>query len=391
MKQNDNRLFSLDILRGLDMLLLTVLVSLICAFGKSLGAGPGLYRQFDHGWSGFTIEDIIMPLFVFMSGAAVPLALPKRMENGRAGIGYWKHVAGRVVLLWVLGMVVAGRLLSLDVMRFEPFNNTLQSIAVGYLATALAFAFCSRRTRVILPIVLAAVYGVLLHLWGDYSRTGNLAYVVDRHILPWLVPEGSRALVTVSPLPPDRLTGPDYTWYLTSLMFAAMGLCGSCCTEFLRGNASGNRKSVVLVAVGLAALAAGELLELLGVPCIKPIFSVSFTAQAMGWCILAYGILYYVTDVRKIRFGWGLVTLYGQYALAAYVATHVFRGAIKSVQETVMPGLVHLLGADFRFLPVMEALVSATVLTAVLWAWKRIKLARRLERQRVTTNQGDKT
>ena len=41
-----------------------------------------------------------MPLFIFICGAAVPLALPRRLDaGGRPGLAYWRHVLGRVALL----------------------------------------------------------------------------------------------------------------------------------------------------------------------------------------------------------------------------------------------------------------------------------------------------
>ena len=64
-------------------------------------------------------------------------ALAKRLEaDGSAGWRYWRHVLGRVALLWVLGMVAQGELLSFDLHRISFFNNTLQTIACGYLIAA---------------------------------------------------------------------------------------------------------------------------------------------------------------------------------------------------------------------------------------------------------------
>ena len=109
--KNDGRLYSLDLLRGLDMFLLTVIGPFFAALNKATPLPDWFMGQFHHNWGGFTLWDIIMPLFIFMCGAAVPFALPKRMDDGRAGLRYWRHVASRVALLWVLGMVSQGRLL----------------------------------------------------------------------------------------------------------------------------------------------------------------------------------------------------------------------------------------------------------------------------------------
>lgn len=44
-------------------------------------------------------------------------------------MAYWRHVIARFAVLWILGMVAQGRLLSMDIMLINPFNNTLQAIA----------------------------------------------------------------------------------------------------------------------------------------------------------------------------------------------------------------------------------------------------------------------
>lgn len=59
-----DRLYSIDLLRGLDMMLL---------------AAIGLF------------------------------SIGKRIENGKAGGAFWKHVQVRVAMPWVFGMVVRGK------------------------------------------------------------------------------------------------------------------------------------------------------------------------------------------------------------------------------------------------------------------------------------------
>jgi hypothetical protein len=92
--QKEERLFSLDALRGLDMILLTVVGPLVCSAQKSWGCfSGGFMRQFAHGWECFTLWDTIMPLFIFMCGAAVPFALERRLDEGK-GV-FWRHVLRR--------------------------------------------------------------------------------------------------------------------------------------------------------------------------------------------------------------------------------------------------------------------------------------------------------
>ena len=130
----NERLFSLDLLRGLDMMFLTVLVPLLMAADQVWGLPEGVkFFFYTHPWEGFTAYDLIMPCFIFMCGAAIPLSLERRIEKsgGVADAGYWKHVAGRFVMLWALGLLVQGRLTSFDLDKIRLYDNTLQTIAFG--------------------------------------------------------------------------------------------------------------------------------------------------------------------------------------------------------------------------------------------------------------------
>lgn len=101
------RLQSLDLLRGADIFFLSIVCALVKAAHRLWTLPDGLMAQFRHpDWVGLSAYDMIMPLFIFMSGAALPLALPKRLEvDGRARGRYWRHVLARVARLWTLGMV----------------------------------------------------------------------------------------------------------------------------------------------------------------------------------------------------------------------------------------------------------------------------------------------
>jgi len=354
------RLFSLDALRGLDMLFLCVGQALICSVAGACGyADPQAHpflRQFRHYWGGFTAYDLIMPLFIFMCGAAVPYALAKRLDaEGRPTADYWKHVGVRVVMLWVLGMVSQGRLLGCDPARFVYFSNTLQSIAVGYLVAAVVFLIRNRFVRIAVPFCLAAVYALLLHFGGDYTPEGNVAMKVDMFFVNLIQPCGH-----------DTKT---YTWYLTSLMFGAMTLCGMEATIILRSSRSPWRKAGLLGVVGTALWAAGLLLEKAGIPCIKHLFTVSFTSQAMGVSVLLLGVLYVVTDIWHCRRGWWIVTLYGQTALAAYVLGEIFRAVPMAASKAMFGGLAARVGAPWN--DVVLVLGLGAVLTFSLAVWRK--------------------
>ena len=365
------RLVSLDLMRGLDMMFLTVVAPLLWGVHAVWGLPQGVLFQLTHPWEGFTCWDIIMPMFIFICGAAIPFSLERRIEKngGRPNAAYWKHVACRVAMLWVLGMLVQGHLASLDVLEIRPYNNTLQTIALGYLVCALAICVPSLKFRIALPVACFVVYGVLLHAFGDYTMTGNFAEKVEQAVLAALMPAGSQAIHEVGELgylPDITVRGEiHYTWVLTSMMFVFMTFCGYFSTKILQSSAGPWRKAARLAALGAAMLALGWLLAFAGVRMVKHIFTVSFTAQAMGWCMLVLSALYVMTDIWGFRRGLGLVLLFGQCALWAYLIEECFKSTAYALAAQLTAGVPHLLGTD-RYQPLVVAVFIVLEIVAVL-------------------------
>jgi len=363
MKPQTERLFSLDLLRGLDMFLLTVVGGFVSALDATFHLPKCVTEQFGHNWGGFTLWDIIMPLFIFMCGAAVPFALGRRLgPDGRPTIAYWRHVIFRVAVLWVLGMMAQGRLFTLDFTVISPFNNTLQSIASGYLIAAIVFALPWRRVQIAAPIVLALVYAVLMHFLGDYTKEGNFARTVDQWVVSHIMPAGNRAF--------ELETRGGYTWWLTILMFGAMTLCGMETTRILTSQWDKMKRFAILAGLGGALLAVGWV-SVLWIPCIKQFFTFSFTAQAMGWCCLALAILFYVTDIRMWRRGMWIFILFGQCALLAYMAKSIFGVVLTAFANHVTQGVPHAFGAGAK--PLLSWLAASALLVAILVVWRRAK------------------
>ena len=359
------RLFSLDCLRGLDMLLLTVLTPLICAADDAWKLPDWVMMHCRHDWGVLSLHDVIMPCFIFMCGAAVPFALGRRMDHGRPTAGFWRHVATRFALLYVLGSIVQCNLLSFDPMQIHVFYNTLQVIGVAYVMTALVMLIPSAAVRIAIPVASVLAMGLIVHLCGggDYSQTGNFAYRFDRIFWGLFLPVRQHSL---------QENG-CYCYLLPQLGCSALAMCGCECARVLRGTATPLRKSAALFALS-AVLFLAAALSLVWVPVIKHIYSLSFTLYTCAWSVLALAVLYVMTDVWRMRRGLGLVILFGQNALAAYMLCALFKGGFAKAASRLTYGLPHLLDK-----PAGEFLTSAVatvlfVLTLVGWSvWKRYR------------------
>lgn len=113
-EKNTTRLASLDILRGFDLFLLVFFQPVFAALVRQLNLPflNDILYQFDHEvWEGFRFWDLVMPLFLFMTGASMPFSLSKYV--GMSG-SYWlvyRRILRRVFLLFIFGMIVQGNLL----------------------------------------------------------------------------------------------------------------------------------------------------------------------------------------------------------------------------------------------------------------------------------------
>ena len=187
------RVLSVDVLRGFDMIWIIGVKKVFKGLDEALGTSltSWMYSQLDHAeWYGFTFYDIIMPLFLYLVGISMVYSMRKRLSANSSKAALWKHIATRFVLLWVLGMVVQGKLLTYDIEQITLYSNTLQAIAAGYVIAAVIILY--------LPVIhqLGSTLALMLVSWavfewipvpgvgaGLYTPDGNIAIYIDKVLL----------------------------------------------------------------------------------------------------------------------------------------------------------------------------------------------------------------
>lgn len=363
----DNRLFSLDCLRGLDMLLLTVLTPIVVGLDRSWALPKSLMVHCHHIWGALTLHDVIMPCFIFMCGAAIPFSLARRLKDGKPTGDFWWHLAKRFALLYFLGSIAQCNLLSFDPMEIHVLYNTLQVIGIAYVTTALVMLIPSRAVQVAMPVLFAATMGVVVHLYGngDYTQEGNFAYRFDRIFWGIFLPAGQHSLK------PNGY----FSYLLPQLACSALTMCGYECALVLKSARKEWTKAGVLTGLAVALFASAWLVSF-KVPVIKHIYSLSFTLYTCAWSVLALAVLYVVTDIWRFRRGTGLVILFGQTALAAYMLKSLFGRAFETAAGRLVYGVPHLFGD--KALPFATALAAAVLLTLTVVGWSVYKRFRKL-------------
>ena len=316
------RLESLDVLRGADLFFLLAVGPIVRRFIKLVDQ-PWLnecYWLFDHvAWEGFSPWDIIMPLFVFMTGITIPFALGRIREERRYGTALWRIVR-RVVILWLFGMICQGGLLDKDPNTIYLYSNTLQAIAVAYAASALLFLFTKLRTQIIVAAVLLLGYWAAMEFvsvdgfgGGDYTPEKNLAEWVDNTVL-------GRFRDGAKVVDGDVVFDTEYhcTWILSSLTFIVTGLLGMFAGVVAKSKMEERRKLWWFAGTGVALVVAG-LIWSIWHPIIKMIWTSSMTLFSGGICFLLLWLCYYLIDYKGYRRGLTLFKVYGMNSIAAYM------------------------------------------------------------------------
>jgi predicted acyltransferase len=238
----------------------------------------------------------------------------------------------RVVILWILGMAVQGRLLEYRLSQLRFYSNTLQAIAAGYLITSIVLLTLRTRWQILVMVVLLLAYWGLLalvpvpgHGAGQITADGNLAIYLDKLILG------------------PYQDGTTYTWILSSMTFAATVLMGALAGQLLRSDLSKARKVLFLLGSGVACVYLGSWWGKL-FPIIKHIWTSSMVLYAGGWSLGLLAVFYLVLDVMRLRFLAFPFVVIGMNAIFAYVAASLFRPVFRAVAEVFLGGLESRLG-----------------------------------------------
>jgi len=348
-----NRIASIDALRGFDMLFIIFLDHFFNALNVGVGSPftKALAKQFDHPeWFGSTLYDIVMPLFLFIVGAAIPFALSKRKQQDSRLSALYAKIIRRFVILFILGWIVQGHLLDLDISKFSIFSNTLQAIAVGYLFSSIAYIHFKRNTRLLIFGGSLLIYTLLLIIpnvpgvgSGVLLPGSSFAWYVDQVVLG------------------ELQDGTQYTWLLSGFGFIATTLSGVFAGELIKSDLPRNKVALYLFVIGVAGVVAGMLLGIWH-PIIKKLWTSSFVLASSGVCFLLLSLFYWIIDVKgKVKWAFPLKVI-GMNAIVAYVLSHVFNFHL--IAEMMLFGLKQFVG-DFNYL--VLTIGGFGILYLILW------------------------
>src|SRR5512133_1639001 len=136
------RLLSLDALRGFDMFWIVGGGALIQTLFKLFPALwlQSIAAQMEHvPWAGFHFEDLIFPLFMFISGVTIPIAILQKLDKGTSKRELIMKIATRMVILVLLGIIFNGALR--NGFTNARYASVLGQIGIAYFIAALIVIF----------------------------------------------------------------------------------------------------------------------------------------------------------------------------------------------------------------------------------------------------------
>lgn len=291
------RLLSLDVMRGLIMVLLAaescLLYESLHEFELTGIAGSLVQQFFHHPWHGLRFWDLVQPSFMTMAGSALFISYYYKTKKGISRQQNFKHVSIRCFKLFICGTalhcVYAGKLV------WELWNVLTQ------LSITTIIAYLIIRQSSIFQIVFSIALLMLTEvLYRFVLMPGFEQPFVDGHnfgnwmdmVLMGKINSGGWVAINIIPT-------------------AAHTIWGVLAGKLLISDKKAGDKIKILLIAAAICLLLGFGLDLLNItPIIKRISTSSFALASEGWVLLMLAFLYWCTDVKQWnKYAWIFVAV----------------------------------------------------------------------------------
>ncbi len=308
------RLYSLDALRGFDMIWIMGLGYIIEGYSATQNTAfwQAVHTQFVHKeWHGFAFWDLIFPLFMFLAGVSTPYSLDRALEKGSTRKELVKKVIKRGLILIALGMFYNNGLELRPVSSIR-FLSILFKIGVTYIFAAIIYLYANKTMQWVWFWSLLIGYWLLLKFNsapgfppGDLTMEGNYMSYLDRSIL-----SGRNLSKGIH----DTI----------GLVCTIPGICnvllGIFAGVLIKTNKDTPIKSVRWLSVAGVIAIALSLLWSIDFPYNKNLWSSSFVLLTGGLSLLLLSLFYYVIDVLGYKRWTFFLRVIGMNSILIFIA-----------------------------------------------------------------------
>ena len=336
------RLLSLDLLRGLIMVLLALESTYLYEHLQQLAEGTAaehITRQFfHHPWHGLRFWDLVQPGFMFIAGTAMSFSLRKQEASGMGWSESFRKTLKRCFWLFfwgVLNYAVRDSRLS-----FELWNVLTQ------LSFTTLVAFLVHRWRPAWQVIVCAALLLLTEVLYRYTHIPGFdqPFTNQHNFGNWM------DLVLMGKINGDG-------WVAINCIPTSVHTIGG----LLAGKVLMESGKPVhkLLLWGLITLVLGYGLDWSGItPIIKRIATTSFTLSTLGWCLLALAAAYWWIDIRRHRDHLFFFTVVGMNSIFIYLFFEIvghrwFNGYV----ATVTNGLMAMAGTPEAAMGIITSLI----------------------------------
>lgn len=300
------RLLSLDVMRGLIMILLAAESCRLYHVLHGLSEGhffENIAAQFfHHPWHGLLFWDLVQPAFMLMAGSALYISWQAKSKKGISWNSNLSHILLRSLRLFLFGTalhcVYSGKLV------WELWN-VLTQLSVTTIIAYLIIRKSDTWQMVFSLLLLAlteAMYRFILVPGFDqpFVQGHNFGAYADTLMMGKINSDG---WVAINFIP----TAVHTIW-------------GVMAGKLLISVQEEYKKLKHLILWGIISLVAGYALDFLAVtPIIKRISTSSFVLVSAGWVLLIMAFLFWLNDVKKYaRYAW-IFTVVGMNAIFIYL------------------------------------------------------------------------
>jgi predicted acyltransferase len=348
----NGRLVSLDVMRGMIMILLCgescMLYEAIKHINPVQPMGGLITQFFHHPWHGLRFWDLVQPAFMFMAGAAMYISYSRKLDKGQSWQANLPHILLRSLKLFICGVALhcfyAGKPV------WELWNVLTQlsfTTLVAYLIIGRSYTWQLIFTLGLLILTEVLYRTVLMPGFNQPFVEGhNFGAYFDTLLMGKINGDG---WVTINCIPT-----------------AAHTIWGVLAGKLLISNKTISYKIKALVIAGILALVIGFGLDWSGItPIIKRISTSSFVFASVGWLLLILAAVYWLVDVkRNTRYAW-IFTVVGMNAIFIYLFFETVGVQWVNAKVAIFTGdMLHL----FLNVPVgVAALVSAIAALIAEW------------------------
>lgn len=400
-----DRLISLDVFRGLTILLMTIV--------NNPGSWTTIYPPLQHSeWHGCTPTDLVFPFFIFIMGVAISFAMPTKSYDSTTFnkiftrslrmicLGLFFNFFSNIQLFGLEGIpLIIGRLLITALVGYALMGNfdaklktylalsifiiymvlaysgieayqsvrlpgVLQRIGIVYFIASLLYLKTTQRTQLLVAAGLLLGYWTIMTLVPapgfeitNLEKGTNLAAWVDSILLKGHMWESSKTW--------------DPEGILSTIPAIGTGIIGLLIGQLLNSPLLKLEKAKKIAITGIALIVSGQLWNIF-FPINKALWTSSYVLYTAGLATFVLAILYYFIDIADYKKGTKLFLIWGVNPMIVFFLSQIIPQAMVMVSfpnPKISTEQINLLDYIYVFsvLPFFSNPMTASLVFALLY------------------------